>query len=57
MDRKKPEMGLEKIKELIKAIDEQIPLTARDLDRPFLMTIEDTFLIHRHSTVLTGSIK
>ncbi|MBM3209350.1 elongation factor Tu [Candidatus Shapirobacteria bacterium] len=43
-----------KILELMKAVDEYIPTPARDLDKPFLMPIEDVFSIKGRGTVVTG---
>merc|ERR1719277_762198 len=38
-------------------MDEYIPLPARDLDKPFLMPIDDTFSIPGRGTVCSGSIE
>ena len=46
----------DKIMELAKALDEYIPLPVRDLDKPFLMPIEDIFSIEGRGTVVTGKI-
>src|SRR5687768_5372096 len=45
------------IMELVKAIDEYIPQPTRDLDKPFLMPIEDVFSIKGRGTVATGRIE
>lgn len=42
------------ILELIKALDEYIPEPTRDIDKPFLMPIEDIFSIEGRGTVVTG---
>ncbi len=47
----------EKIMELIKTIDEYIPEPERDLDKSFLMPIEDVFSIKGRGTVVTGRIE
>ncbi|MFH1712257.1 MAG: elongation factor Tu [Patescibacteria group bacterium] len=47
----------EKIKELVKALDEYIPVPERDADKPFLMPIEDVFSIEGRGTVVTGRIE
>ncbi|MEA3355419.1 MAG: elongation factor Tu [Patescibacteria group bacterium] len=44
------------IEELMKALDEYIPDPKRDLDKPFLMAIEDVFSIKGRGTVVTGRI-
>ncbi len=43
--------------QLMKAVDEFIPLAKRDLDKPFLMAIEDVFTISGRGTVGTGRIE
>ncbi len=45
------------IEELMKAVDEYIPLPKRDIDKPFLMPIEDIFSIQGRGTVVTGRIE
>lgn len=50
-------IGKEKIKELMKAVDEYIPLPQRDKDKPFLLPIEDVFSISGRGTVATGRIE
>ena len=47
----------EKIKELVKALDEYIPVPERDMDKPFMMPIEDVFSIEGRGTVVTGRIE
>ncbi len=54
-----PEAGNEwsdKIMELAKALDEYIDDPVRELDKPFLMAIEDVFSIEGRGTVVTGRI-
>jgi len=48
---------VEKVLELMKAVDEYIPLPLRDKDKPFLMPIEDVFTITGRGTVATGRIE
>lgn len=45
------------ILDLMKAVDETIPEPKRDVDRPFLMPIEDIFSIEGRGTVVTGRIE
>src|SRR5204862_3023453 len=45
------------IKELIAAVDAAIPEPVRDVDKPFLMAIEDVFSIKGRGTVVTGRIE
>ncbi|GAB5407784.1 MAG: elongation factor Tu [Balneolaceae bacterium] len=47
----------EKIVELIKAVDDTIPTPERDVDKPFLMPVEDVFSITGRGTVATGRIE
>lgn len=45
------------ILELMKAVDEYIPEPKRDIEKPFLMPIEDVFLIKGRGTVVTGRVE
>src|SRR5271169_556745 len=45
------------IDELVKALDEYVPIPQRDIDKPFLMPIEDVFSIKGRGTVGTGRIE
>ncbi len=47
----------EKVMELIRACDEFIPEPKRELDKPFLMPIEDVFTITGRGTVVTGKVE
>jgi len=47
----------EKVIELIKAVDETVPTPQRDVDKPFLMPVEDVFSITGRGTVATGRIE
>ena len=46
-----------KIEELMEAVDSYIPLPQRDVDKPFLMPIEDIFSISGRGTVVTGRVE
>ena len=48
---------VEKVMELMEAVDTWIPLPPRDVDKPFLMPIEDVFSITGRGTVATGRIE
>ena len=48
---------VESVKELMKAVDEYIPTPTHDLDKPFLMPIEDVFTISGRGTVVTGRVE
>jgi len=45
------------ILELLKAVDEYIPTPKRDVDKPFLLAVEDVFSISGRGTVVTGRIE
>jgi len=45
------------VKELMAQLDEHVPEPTRDLDRPFLMPIEDVFSITGRGTVVTGKVE
>jgi len=47
----------EKIVELMTAVDENVPEPVRDLDKPFLMPVEDVFTITGRGTVVTGKVE
>jgi elongation factor Tu len=47
---------VEKINELMAAVDEYIPTPVRDTDKPFLMPVEDVFTITGRGTVATGRV-
>ena len=47
----------EKILELMNAVDEYIPTPVRDIDKPFLMPVEDVFSITGRGTVATGRVE
>ena len=46
-----------KIIELMNAVDEYIPEPQREVDKPFLMPIEDVFTIQGRGTVVTGKVE
>ena len=47
----------DKVMELMDAVDTWIPLPPRDIDKPFLMPVEDVFSITGRGTVATGRIE
>ena len=51
------ELGADKVLELMAAVDETIPEPTRDLDKDFLMPIEDVFSIAGRGTVVTGRVE
>ncbi len=50
------EIGKAKIVELMEAVDKGIPQPKREIDKPFLMPIEDVFSISGRGTVVTGRV-
>ncbi len=57
MEGRDPEIGENKIRELMAAVDEFIPTPERPIDRDFLMPIEDVFSISGRGTVVTGRVE
>ncbi|MGZ3634013.1 MAG: elongation factor Tu [Parachlamydiaceae bacterium] len=51
------EKWIETINELMRVVDEKIPTPAREVDKPFLMPIEDVFSISGRGTVATGRVE
>ena len=47
----------EKVLELMDAVDEYIPNPTRDIDKPFMMPVEDVFSITGRGTVATGRVE
>ena len=45
------------VDELMAKVDEYVPMPARDIDKPFLMPVEDIFSIQGRGTVVTGRIE
>jgi elongation factor Tu len=57
LEGRRPEIGAEKIDELLKAVDEWIPTPERETEKPFLMSIEDVFSISGRGTVVSGRVE
>ena len=49
--------GIKNIMDLMEQVDNHIPLPERDIDRPFLMPVEDVFSIQGRGTVATGRVE
>jgi elongation factor Tu len=49
--------GMDSIQQLLDAVDSFIPLPVREVDKPFLMSIEDVFNIEGRGTVVTGRVE
>ena len=52
-----PEIGRESVKKLLAAVDEWIPVPVREMDKPFLLPVENTFSIGGRGTVVTGRVE
>lgn len=57
LEGRQPEIGVQKIDELLAAVDTWIPTPERDTDKPFLMSIEDVFSISGRGTVASGRVE
>ncbi|WP_188874162.1 elongation factor Tu, partial [Iodidimonas muriae] len=57
LEGKNPEIGAQKILDLMKEVDAYIPTPERPVDKPFLMPIEDVFSISGRGTVVTGRVE
>jgi elongation factor Tu len=55
--KSKDDEAAKPVLDLVKALDESIPEPVRDVDKPFLMPIEDIFSIEGRGTVVTGRIE
>jgi elongation factor Tu len=57
IEGKDEHIGKSKIIELMDAVDSYIPTPERDIDKPFLMPVEDIFSISGRGTVVTGRVE
>ena len=57
VEKRDEEIGKNSILELMKAVDDFIPQPAREVDKPFLMPVEDVFSISGRGTVVTGRVE
>lgn len=57
LNNDRPELGSDKIQELLDTMDQVIDLPPRPLDRPFLMSVDGTYNIEGRGTVATGTIE
>lgn len=57
LEGRQPEIGEQAIMKLLDAVDEYIPTPERDLNKPFLMPVEDIFSISGRGTVVTGRVE
>jgi elongation factor Tu len=57
VEGKNPDLGEKAIVELMNQVDSYIPTPTRDVDKPFLMPVEDVFSISGRGTVVTGRVE
>jgi elongation factor Tu len=57
LEGEESEIGVSSVERLVAAMDSYIPLPERDIEKPFLMPIEDVFSISGRGTVVTGRIE
>ncbi|PWN47897.1 translation elongation factor Tu [Violaceomyces palustris] len=57
LEGRDPEIGAEAIKKLMEETDRWLELPPRDLEKPFLMPVEDVFSISGRGTVVTGRVE
>ncbi len=57
LEGRQPELGAQKIDELLTAVDTWIPTPERDVEQPFLMSVEDVFSIPGRGTVASGRVE
>ncbi|OJJ49841.1 hypothetical protein ASPZODRAFT_128378 [Penicilliopsis zonata CBS 506.65] len=57
LEDRRPDIGAERIDALLKAVDTWIPTPQRDLDKPFLMSVEEVFSIPGRGTVASGRVE
>ncbi|MDJ0933730.1 elongation factor Tu [Breoghania sp.] len=57
VENRDPEIGRQKVLELMEEVDKYIPTPDRPVDQPFLMPIEDVFSISGRGTVVTGRVE
>ena len=57
LEDREPELGEQAILKLMEAVDSYIPQPVREVDKPFLMPVEDVFSISGRGTVVTGRVE
>lgn len=53
----KPEIGVQKIEELLNAMDRVIPVSGRPIDKPFMMSVEGCYNIAGRGVVASGTVE
>jgi elongation factor Tu len=57
LEGRREDIGTQKIDELLEAVDTWIPTPKRELEKPFLMSVEDVFSIPGRGTVVSGRVE
>lgn len=57
IEGKRPDIGVDQVDNLLKAVDTWIETPQRDLDKPFMMSIEESFSIAGRGTVVSGRVE
>lgn len=57
LEGKNPELGSQAIVQLLDEVDKYIPTPVRDLDKPFLLPVENVYSIPGRGTVVTGRLE
>jgi elongation factor Tu len=57
LEGRRPDIGTEQIDKLMTAVDTWIPTPERDMDKPFLMSVEEVFSIPGRGTVVSGRVE
>ena len=57
IEGRQEDIGVTKVDELLKSVDEWIPEPQRETDKPFLMSVEDVFSIPGRGTVASGRVE
>ena len=57
LEGRRPDIGTERIDQLLESVDTWIPTPQRDLDKPFLMSVEEVFSIPGRGTVASGRVE
>ena len=57
LEGRQPDLGVEKIDELLNAVDTWIPTPIRDTEKPFMMSVEEVFSISGRGTVASGRVQ
>lgn len=57
LEGKKPEIGSQAVLELLDLVDKHIPTPVRELDKPFLLSVENVYSIPGRGTVATGRLE